>query len=154
MINSKANRDYSRTFTVAASAERTFDAIATLRGLQGWWTPLARGSDAPGGEIRLRFQGMEEYIDLHVHALRSPVEVVWSVIEHSSLDEWAGTELRFNISSVGDDECRVAFRHQGLTPSLDCYDNCKLGWDHFLRSIAAFAERGKGAPFGATAGMG
>jgi hypothetical protein len=35
-----------------------------------------------------------------------------------------------------------------LSPKLDCFNDCKLGWDHFLASIVALVENGKGMPFG------
>ena len=46
--------------------------------------------------------------------------------------------------------CQLNFHHVALTPKLECYDHCRLGWDHFLRSLVAYVERGKGMRFGAT----
>lgn len=42
----------------------------------------------------------------------------------------------------------MAFRHEGLSPRLDCYDDCRLGWEHFLSSLAVFVAHGRGRPFG------
>ena len=141
-------KDYTRTIDIAAPIEPTFGAIATLSGLRNWWTTHVSGSDVPNGIIRLEFEGVDEHIDLQVITLRSPTEIAWSVIEHSSLSEWAGTIIRFRLSSSGPGSCRLDFHHQGLSPRLACYGDCKLGWDHFLASLKASAEVGKGRPFG------
>ncbi len=34
--------------------------------------------------------------------------------------------------------------HIGLTPTLECFEHCEIGWDGFLACIAAYVERGKG----------
>jgi hypothetical protein len=76
-----------------------------------------------------------------------PTEVEWSVIEHTSLDEWAGTKIRFDVSPAGTNTSTLAFQHEGLSPKLECYEQCEAGWDHSLDSLVAFAECGEGAPF-------
>jgi uncharacterized protein YndB with AHSA1/START domain len=141
--------DYRRELLIAAPCERAFAAVATVQGVRGWWTPLVSGGAGDGAPVRLRFAGLDEHIDMRLVDSRPPRRASWSIIEHSSLDEWAGTTLRFEISSRGPAACAVAFRHAGLSPRLDCFEDCRLGWDHFLKSLAAFAEQGVGHPFGA-----
>jgi uncharacterized protein YndB with AHSA1/START domain len=143
----RAGGEYRREIPVKAPVDRLFDAIATRDGVRGWWTPLVSGSSERGGTLRLEFEGMDEHIDLQVAAFRRPTEVEWRVVEHTSLDEWAGTRIRFEVSPAGDGASTLAFQHVGLSSKLDCYDQCHAGWDHFLDSLVAFAERGKGAPF-------
>jgi uncharacterized protein YndB with AHSA1/START domain len=141
--------DYAREFTVGRSVERLFDCIATREGLRGWWTSLVSGSDAVGGTLHLEFEGMVEHIDMYVEAAQRPSKVVWSIVEHSSLDEWTGTKVCFTLSAKGANACTLTFRHDGLSPKLACYEDCEAGWDHFLGSLVSFVERGKGEPFGA-----
>ena len=43
----------------------------------------------------------------------------------------------------------LGFRHAGLTPQLECWDDCFAGWTHFMARIKTFAESGTGTPFGA-----
>ena len=140
-------RDFLREIAVRVPADRLFDAIATVDGVRAWWTPLVTGTSRRGGTLRLGFEGMAEHIDLRVAASRRPALVEWTVLGHSSLDEWAGTTIRFAIAPAGDEACVLDFRHVGLSPKLECYDHCEAGWDHFLDSLVAFAERGQGAPF-------
>lgn len=140
--------DYMREILVDASCDCTFEAIATLDGLRRWWTPLVSGSDQPGGKLRLAFKGLDEHIGMRVVVWRRPSRVEWEVIEHSSLPEWAGTTIRFDISARGRRSCTVIFTHGGLRPHLACYEDCEVGWNHFLDSVVSLAVEGKGQPFG------
>ena len=42
------------------------------------------------------------------------------------------------------DTCELDFRHTGLPAEV-----VAEGWEHFLASLAAYAETGMGTPFGA-----
>lgn len=140
--------DYAKTLSVAAPAKRLFECIATADGVRGWWTPLVRGSHEAGKTFRLSFEGMDEHIDIRTEVVRRPSQVVWTIAEHTSLEEWDGTKVHFTITPEGESACVLAFEHEGLTPKLVCYEDCEAGWDHFLGSLVAFAERGVGSPFG------
>lgn len=74
--------DYAREIAVDAPCERAFDAVATVEGLRGWWTPLATGDAA---HVRLRFAGLDELIDMRLVYARRPRQAAWQVVEHSSL---------------------------------------------------------------------
>ena len=144
--------DYTREIRVAASCDRTFEAIATVDGLRRWWTPLVTGSDQRGGKLRLVFKGVNEHIDMRVIVCRRPSRVEWKVVEHSSLPEWTGTTIRFDLSARGPRSCTVIFTHGGLGPHLECYEDCEAGWTHFLDSVVSLAVEGKGQPFGSAGG--
>jgi uncharacterized protein YndB with AHSA1/START domain len=138
---------YSGRVTVRAPRERVFDALATLEGPRGWWTPLVTGSAARGGELHFAFEGVIDKIVMRVDVARRPSAVHWSCVEHSGHPEWVGTQLAFYIVERGPEESELRLRHIGLVPELDCYDVCERGWMHFLPSIAAYVERGQGSPF-------
>ena len=36
------------------------------------------------------------------------------------------------------------FRHEGLTPELECFDMCHEGWTHYLASLVSYVETGQG----------
>lgn len=64
------------------------------------------------------------------------------------LQEWKGTKLKWKIESKGNNT-ELTFVHKGLVPSLDCYEICEAGWDHFfVNSLKSFLETGKGSPGG------
>jgi len=102
------------------------------------------GSAVAGGELRFGFAGLDEQIVMRVDAVRPPVAVGWSCVAHTRDEEWTGTELRFELADRGPRACELDFRHLGISP-----DVVGEGWDHFLASLAAYAEHGEGRPFGA-----
>ena len=84
---------------------------------------------------------------MRVEAASRPSFVAWTILEHTSLDEWSGTKVSFALEPADEGQCILSFRHEGLTPKLDCYEDCEAGWEHFLTSLVSLAERGEGDPF-------
>lgn len=142
-------RHYRKRVTLRVPRERVFHALTTLDGLRGWWTARVSGAAGAGGEVRFNFAGLDEYIVMRVDAAQAPSRVRWSCVVHTGLNEWNGTQLNFNLSARTPTRCTLDFEHVGLTPKLVCYADCKLGWDHFLASLAAYVEHGQGMPYGA-----
>ena len=134
---------YARKLTIGASRERVFDAVATLDGPCHWWTTIVTGSAAPGGELRFGFAGLDEQMVMRVIASQRPSAVQWSCVEHTRNNEWTGTLLEFRLTPRGPSESELEFRHSGLSAEL-----VAKGWEHFLASLADYAETGTGTPFG------
>jgi uncharacterized protein YndB with AHSA1/START domain len=134
--------EYKRRLVIGASRERVFDAIATIDGPRHWWTAEVTGSAAAGGELRFGFAGLDELMVMRVTASQRPSAVEWSCVQHTRNSEWADTVLEFRLTARGPSETELEFRHGGLPAEL-----VARGWDHFLASLAAYAETGTGAPF-------
>ncbi len=135
-------REYNRRLVIGASCERVFDAIATVDGPRHWWTAEVSGSAAADGELRFEFAGLDELMVMRVTARQRPSAVTWSCVKHTRNNEWAGTVLEFRLTACGPSETELEFRHGGLPAEL-----VTRGWDHFLASLAAYAETGTGTPF-------
>lgn len=147
--------DYQKTMRVKASLGALFDALTTLPGLAGWWTSVT-GSGETGGELRFFF-GTPDPCVVRVDraarqaAVRRPATVHWTVTDCAFLPEWVGTRPTFTISPAGAGASELTFHHHGLTAELDCIEECTRGWDHFLESLRAYAEVGRGMPRGSLA---
>src|SRR3954452_25213160 len=139
------NDVYEGQVTVRAPRARVFDAVSTLDGLRGWWTPLVSGATGDGGELRFAFDGLDEEIVMRVDAARRPSAVHWTCLVHTSAPEWNGTKIRFEVDDTGDGT-RLTLRHSGLAPEV-----VARGWDHFLASIGGYVEDGEGMPYGEAA---
>jgi uncharacterized protein YndB with AHSA1/START domain len=137
---------YAKQLTLAAGQARVFDAIATVDGPRHWWTTIVTGSADPGAELRFGFEGLDEQIVMRVDAREPSALVTWSCVAHTRGEEWTGTTLRFELADLGAQACRLDFRHTGIAAEV-----VADGWEHFLASLAAYAERGAGTPFGGTA---
>ena len=135
---------YARQLTIHAAADRVFDAIATLDGLRRWWTTIVTGSAVPGGTLRFGFAGLDEQIVMHVDAVRPRSAITWSCVAHTRDDEWTGSTVRFILADRRPQACELSFRHTGIARTL-----VAGGWEHFLASLAGYAEHGTGSPYGA-----
>jgi uncharacterized protein YndB with AHSA1/START domain len=139
--------DYTREIAFHAPAERVFDALTTLEGLAGWWTPIVSGNPKAGGELKFGFAGLDESIVMHVDKTSPPSAVVWTCLTNTGHPEWEGTRITFTLQACNESGGVLRFRHVGLIPRLTCYETCENGWERFLASLVQYGEHGNGSPF-------
>jgi hypothetical protein len=137
------DQDYESKLTLGASADVVFDALTTIDGLAAWWTPVT-GSGLSGGELTFSFGPAAEAV-MRVDAAERGVGVRWTNLACVQQD-WVGTTLHFDIRATSDGGTELHFRHAGLTPRLECFSDCKSGWDHFIPSLRAYVETRVGNP--------
>ena len=143
--------DFTAVLNLPASPATVSALFTSAAGVSRWWGP-AQGDGAAGGTLVISFG------DYGVNAMRvleaRPARVVWeSIVSDGTTPtphtkEWLGTTMEFDIVPAGTGT-ELRFRHAGLTPQLECWDDCFAGWTHFMASIEAFATTGTGTPFGA-----
>jgi uncharacterized protein YndB with AHSA1/START domain len=120
-----------------------YEAVATPAGVSGWWMPTT-GSGAEGGELRISFPpGVGVF---RVDRARPASRVEWTVQELGFLPDWIGTRIVFELSPDAAGGTELEFHHNGLTPHLECYDQCRQGWNHYLPSLHDHVETGAGRP--------
>lgn len=87
--------------------------------------------------------------------LREPnAEVRWACIESTESnavdagpDEWVGTTLIWRLSPGAAGSTDLWLEHVGLTPLLECFEECNDIWNTLLPgSLKPFLETGKGSP--------
>jgi uncharacterized protein YndB with AHSA1/START domain len=143
--------DYEKTIRVHASPDAVFDAITTASGLTGWWT-AASGSGDTGGELEFTMSAPTP-LRVHVDDATRPTSVRWSVTQCDFEPDWVGTHPTFTVTQIDGDTSELEFRHVGLTDELDCIDMCTSGWNHYMSSLQAYAETGRGNPRGSDADL-
>lgn len=149
--STQAPEDYTAVLTLTASPATVSALLASAAGVSRWWGP-AEGDAAVGGTLVASFGAHG------VNAVRvleaGPSRVVWEsvtaagTIPTGHTREWLGTTMEFDILPAGTGTV-LRFRHAGLTPQLQCWDDCFTAWSYFMASIQAAAETGTGTPFGA-----
>jgi uncharacterized protein YndB with AHSA1/START domain len=142
-----ASADYARRIEINAPIARVFAALSTPEGVSRWWSTFATGSGSTGGDLSLEFEGQNEPFVFHVDEATPPASVHWTSRFNPNLPEWDGTKILFDLVEHTPETCELHFRHSGLTPQLACYNMCESGWNRFLPSLVAYAERGQGAPY-------
>jgi len=138
---------YEADFVIHAPCRQVFEAVTSLEGLVGWWASSAAGCGLPGSKFTLEFAGLDETITWRVDTVIAPTSLVWTCVSHTGLPDWNGTRIAFELSEYESALTVVKFRHVGLVPALDCYERCHAGWEHFLPSLTAYCEQGRGTPF-------
>ena len=77
--------------------------------------------------------------------------VVWDTLDcnlHWMKDkkEWKGTQIVWEILPVKD-ASRVEMTHVGLRPGIECFEDCRKGWNHYVKaSLYRLIDEGKGDP--------
>ncbi len=143
--------DFTAVLNLPAGPAIVSALFTSAAGVSRWWGPT-EGDGGVGGTLATSFG------DHGVNAVRvleaGPSRVVWESValdgttptEHTR--EWLGTTMEFDIVPAGTGT-ELRFRHAGLTPQLECWNDCFAGWAHFMASIETFARTGTGTPFGA-----
>jgi uncharacterized protein YndB with AHSA1/START domain len=148
---STRTEDFTAVLNLPASPATVSALFASAAGVSRWWGPT-EGDGTVGGTLATSFG---EYGVNTMRVLEAgPARVVWESIASGGTaptghtGEWLGTTMEFDIAPAGTGT-ELRFRHAGLTPQLECWDDCLAAWTHFMASIQAFAETGTGTPFGA-----
>lgn len=130
--------DYTAQIIVDATPATVLEALTTTTGLAGWWTAWTSvtGSGDEGGELRFSFGGDDQLV-LHVNAGR-PTTVAWSVEQCAVLPDWAGTRPTFTMRARASGGTEIDFHHIGLAPALECFGECRKGWDQYLASLRTY----------------
>ena len=142
MTTSTTTEDFQAMKTFTSHPGTVFSALTDIDALTSWWVPAAGGADA-GETLRFLF-GNGELVLLVGEADRS-IRVRWDVLACEPVPDWVGTSIFFDLVPAGTGT-ELHFRHQGLNPGLECFDDCHAGWTHYLASLVDFVDQGAGSP--------
>jgi len=137
--------DFEATMTFNSPPAAVFEALTTASGLASWWAPVS-GSGLAGGELTFVFGGQP--VVMRVDEAERPSVVRWTTVASEPLPDWVGTVISFDISPDQNGGSRLHFRHAGLTPRLECFTECRKGWEQYLPSLVGYVDSGHGNPFG------
>jgi hypothetical protein len=118
-------------------------ALTEQRGLANWWTGDTVAEPTEGSVAEFGFGQRRTVIRMRIEELVSPSLVRWQCL--GGIDEWIGTNLRFELKSVGDGT-QLMFRHLGWKSSDGVLALCSFDWAHYLMSLRSYCESGQGNP--------
>lgn len=148
-----SNSNYTRTISVNASPETAYAAVTT--GFANWWTIPDKTIQRVGDQANFMFPPGDSYWTLEAVKLDPGTRVEMVCVDayhlHEGLPpevekEWLGTRIVWSIAGK-DGHTDITVEHQGLVPSLNCYEVCEAGWDFFfVSSLKAYLDTGIGQP--------
>lgn len=138
--------DLTISISVNKSAAEAYKAINNVR---DWWVGDITGtSDKEGAEFTYRYK--EFHVSTQKLTKLIPNQKITWLVTHSEINfvkdkkEWLNTEIIFEIIPEGSSS-RINFTHKGLTPKIECYNDCTGGWDFYInKSLKSYIETGKG----------
>jgi hypothetical protein len=110
-----------------------------------WWT-AATGSARHSDDIQLFIGDGAPFVCFTLEHDPGSGEVTWAVTDCAVMADWVGTKPSFAVREGDDGTCSITFRHVGLRPALECFTQCRAGWNHFMPSLHQYLETGEGRP--------
>ena len=140
-----ASDDYAYEMQVQVPVAQVIEAVTDDTEIGRWWTAVTR-SERHGDEVQLFMGGDSPAVVVTIEHAPGTGEVTWLVTDCPVMADWVGTKPSFSVRPNSDGTSAVEFRHVGLRPALECFDQCRAGWNHFMPSLHQFLETGEGRP--------
>ena len=137
--------DYAYELQVHVPVAQAVEAVTDAAEISHWWTAVTR-TERHGDEVQLFMGGDGPAVVITVEHAPGTNEITWTVTDCPVMADWVGTKPSFVVQPGDDGGCTIAFRHVGLRPALECFDQCRAGWNHFMPSLHQFLETGEGRP--------
>jgi hypothetical protein len=131
---------------VTADPTAVYERLATVDGLQRWWTTDVRGTSAVGETISFFFGGADRSCAMEVRELTPGTRVVWRCV--GGPEEWVGTDFTFELHrDPGADETALLFTNDGWREQGEFMHHCSTKWASFLIGLKQDVETGDGRPY-------
>ena len=137
--------DYTYELQVRVPVPQIIEAVTDETEIGRWWTAVTR-SERRADEVDLFMGGDGPAVVITIEHAPGTGEVTWTVTDCPVMADWVGTKPSFSVQANADGTSSIAFRHIGLSPALECFDQCRAGWNHFMPSLHQFLETGEGRP--------
>jgi len=140
------NNDFNTSISAKISAA---EAIKKISNVPEWWGITFTGSAEKQDDKFIVTMGGDSFFNFIVTELIPGKRVVWLVNDcympwYSDKKEWTNTRLIFDLDE-NNGETALIFKHEGLTPNIECYKDCEPGWTHWIKtSLFSYLTTGKG----------
>ena len=123
---------------IASTADKVYQALATLDGLSHWWIVGTKGSPNVGGILKFAPDGGG--FDMEVIASKPGKLVKWKC--RGGPEEWIDTEVTFRLETK-EGQVFVLFSHAHWKEPVEFMHHCSTKWAIFLMSLKDWVERGE-----------
>ncbi|EQA47124.1 hypothetical protein LEP1GSC050_0696 [Leptospira broomii serovar Hurstbridge str. 5399] len=138
--------DFNSSISAKISAS---EAIKKISKIPEWWGITFAGNSEKQDDKFTVNMGGDSFFNFTVEELIPDKRVVWLVTDcnmpwYSDKKEWAKTKLIFDLNE-NNGMTELNFTHEGLTPNVECYNDCAPGWTHWIKtSLFSYFTTGKG----------
>jgi hypothetical protein len=134
----------TKDFTLALLTDQTPQKVfKTIHKVRDWWSgyyseEIKGNTENLNDEFSFRAGGGAHYSKHKLVEVIPDKKVVWLTTDSDltfieKRDEWTGTKVIFEISKKAN-KTQLTFIHQGLTPSVECYEACAPVWTEYLKN--------------------
>ena len=140
------NNDFNSSISAKINAD---EAIKLISNIPGWWGVGFSGNSEKQNDTFIIKMGGDSFFNFTVAELIPDKRIVWLVTDcnmpwYTDKKEWTDTKLIFDLSE-NDGETILNFTHEGLTPDIECYNDCAPGWTHWIKtSLFSYFTTGEG----------
>lgn len=141
------NQDYHCRITANIKGKEAFNKIKRV---SEWWATNMEGKAQNLNDVfTVRFG--ETYGTFKITEMIPGKKMEWQVTDNymhllKNKTEWKGTKIIWELSHENN-STQISMTHIGLVPGIECYDDCKKGWDFYLKeSLFKLMARDKGIP--------
>jgi hypothetical protein len=140
-------QNYHARITAKITAGEAFEQISRV---SSWWSKNFEGSaqklgDAftvRFGEVWKRFAVVDVVPEKRIEWEVTDCHMPWL----ADKTEWKNTYLIWELSAKKD-STQIDFTHVGLIPEVECYDDCKKGWNFYINeSLFKLLTENQGLP--------
>jgi hypothetical protein len=138
--------DFNTNISAKISAD---EAIKKISNVPEWWGVTFTGSAEKQNDQFIIKMGVDSFFNFTVSELIPGKRVVWLITDcnmpwYSDKKEWANTRLIFDVAG-NNGVTELRFKHEGLTPEVECYKDCAPGWTHWINtSLSSYFTAGRG----------
>ncbi|MDH5178061.1 MAG: SRPBCC domain-containing protein [Gammaproteobacteria bacterium] len=146
------NKNYTREIVVSSTPDEAYKALTT--GFNRWWTADCNTVNYAEDKITFKF-GPSFWVMRATNLVPGKIVELECIDAHhvhdglpsSILNEWKGSKLKWEIQKH-EEKTKIVLVHEGLVPTLECYEVCERGWDYFfVISLKEYLDTGEGSPF-------
>jgi len=132
--------------TIAAPADRVFEAITTGQGLSSFWVSGSQAEPVRGSVATFDF-GPGAHLEMRVDELDRGTRVRWTCL--GDFPGWTGTTVSWELRPEDGGSTGVMFKHEGWASDVLDEDLASVNytWGGIVRRLKAHAETGEVVPF-------
>jgi uncharacterized protein YndB with AHSA1/START domain len=128
---------------VEAPPAKAYAAVATQKGMQGWWTADTKMDEKAGGKVEFGFDKRGMVFRMKVEKLVPGKMVVMTC--HGDHPEWDGTTLTWTIARDGDTSV-LQFTHGGWKSTTEFCAGCNAMWGNLMFRLKDLVEGNSRGP--------